>query len=622
MIDGISGFLSSWPARKLHRGTVAMPPLPLLRRHGTSKGSASGTAWMEHETSLLVTIVLGLVLAFAFGFVASKLRLPPLVGYLVAGIVVGPYTPGPSIDTALATQLSEIGVILLMFGVGLHFSTADLLAVRNIAIPGAVGQIVIATAIGAAVAATWGWSFGGGLVLGLALSVASTVVLLRALDERNTLATANGRIAVGWLIVEDLAMVLALVLLPALAGMLGGKAAEGSGGFDMALATTLALTLGKVAVFGALILTVGPRLVPWLLSQAARTGSHELFTLSVLAVALGIAYGSAKLFEVSFALGAFCAGIVLAKSEFSHRAAEESLPLQNAFAVLFFVSVGMLFDPSIIVREPLEVIAVLLIILIGKSLVAFGIVLALGFPISTAVLVSASLAQVGEFSFILAGLGIALGLLPVEGKDLILAGALLSITLNPVAFALVRPITEWLNAIIGKFARGEPARRARLAALDQHLAEVRRASERQANLGLQPAQLISKFPVFGDLDADQRAELLSLFKPRSAAPGERVIRAGDVGNEMFFISSGAVEVAIAGKKIHLGPGDFFGEMALLTGERRTADVTAIDYCLFLVVTKSDFDKFIARYPDLRQRINEIAAQRAEMNRLQAQSPAG
>jgi CPA2 family monovalent cation:H+ antiporter-2 len=340
----------------------------------------------------------------------------------------------------------------------------------------------------------------------------------------------------------------------------------------------------------------------------------------VLAVALGIAYGSAKFFDVSFALGAFCAGIVLAKSELSHRAAEESLPLQNAFAVLFFVSVGMLFDPSIIIREPLEVLAVLFIILIGKSVIAFLIVLALGYPISTAVLVSASLAQVGEFSFILAGLGIALGLLPNEGKDLILAGALLSITLNPFAFALVKPVTEWINAFLGFVARGEPARRERLTQLDHELAEARRQSEPTRNLGLQPGQLMSKFPVFGDLDPDQRAELLSLFKPRSAAPGERMIRAGDIGNEMFFISSGAVEVAVADKKIHLGPGDFFGEMALLTGERRTADVTAIDYCLFLVLTKTDFDNFIARYPHLRQTINEIAARRAEENRRRSEAP--
>jgi CPA2 family monovalent cation:H+ antiporter-2 len=570
---------------------------------------------MAHEFPLLVTIVLGLVVAFAFGFVASRLRLPPLVGYLLAGIMVGPYTPGVSIDAHLAQELSEIGVILLMFGVGLHFSTADLLAVRLIAIPGAVGQILIATAIGTAVAMAWGWSLGAGLVLGLALSVASTVVLLKALDERNMVSTANGRIAVGWLIVEDLAMVLALVMLPAFAGMLGGKAlaAEGS------LAFTLALTLGKVAIFGAVILTIGPRVVPWLLGQAARTGSHELFTLSVLAIALGIAFGSALIFDVSFALGAFCAGLVLARSEFSHRAAEESLPLQNAFSVLFFVAVGMLFDPSIVIREPLHVIAVLLVILIGKSLVAFVIVLALRFPVSTAVLVSASLAQIGEFSFILAGLGLTLGLLPPEGRDLILAGALFSITLNPLIFYCVRPLTKWINSALGLIARGEPARRARLVALDQKLQEVRRQTQAAANLGLQPAQLMSKFPVFGDLSSDQRAELLTLFKPRSAAPGDRVIRAGDVGTEMFFISSGAVEVSIADKKIHLGPGDFFGEMALLTGGRRTADVTAIDYCLFLVINKDEFDTFISRYPDLREKLDEVAAQRAEMNKRQAQA---
>ena len=574
---------------------------------------------MPHETPLLITIVLGLVLAFACGFVASKLRLPPLVGYLVAGILVGPYTPGISVDTHLATELSEIGVILLMFGVGLHFSTADLLAVRWIAIPGAVVQIAVATAIGVAVSMSWGWSFGGGLVLGLALSVASTVVLLRALDERNLVSTGNGRIAVGWLIVEDLAMVLALVLLPALAGMLGGKAIEGSSGGDLWL--TLALTLGKLAVFGVIVLSLGPRVVPWLLSQAARTGSHELFTLSVLAIALGIAFGSAVVFDVSFALGAFCAGLVLARSELSHRAAEESLPLQNAFAVLFFVSVGMLFDPSILIREPMAVVTVLLIILLGKSLAAFVIVLMLGYPVSTATLVSASLAQIGEFSFILATLGIALGLLPTEGKDLILAGALLSITLNPLAFKLVRPVTSWINRFMSFIAHGEPARRAHLASLERTLAEVRRQTQASANLGLQPAQLMSKFPVFGDLTAEQRAELLTLFKPRSAAHGERVIRAGDLGNEMFFISSGAVEVSVGVKKIHLGPGDFFGEMALLTGGRRTADVTAIDYCLFLVITKDEFDKFIARYPELRQKLDEVAAERAEMNKREVPAAA-
>jgi CPA2 family monovalent cation:H+ antiporter-2 len=568
---------------------------------------------MEHQTTLLITIVLGLALAFALGFAANKLRLPPLVGYLAAGILVGPHTPGVTIDSAVATELSEIGVILLMFGVGLHFSTADLLAVGRIAIPGAIGQILIATGIGTAVAMTWGWTLGGGLVLGLALSVASTVVLLKALDERNALASTNGRVAVGWLIVEDLAMVMTLVLLPAVAGLLGGQSLANAHA-DLSLPLELGLTLAKVLVFGALVLTLGPRVVPWVLGQAARTGSHELFTLSVLAAALGIAYASAKFFDVSFALGAFAAGIVLAKSEFSHRAAEESLPLQNAFAVLFFVSVGMLFDPSIIVREPVQVIAVMLIILLGKSILAFLIVLLLGFPISTAVFVSASLAQVGEFSFILAGLGIALGLLPTEGKDLVLAGALLSITLNPVAFSLVNPLTLWLEKVAGLITRGEAARRERLRALDRHLAEIRRLTEPPPQLGLRPAQLISKFPVLGDLRTDQQAELLALFRPRSAAPGERVIRAGEIGTEMFFISSGAVEVTIGKERIQLGPGDFFGEMALLTGAPRTADVTAIDYCLFLTLNKIDFDSFIGRHPDIRKRLDEVATRRAEENR--------
>jgi monovalent cation:H+ antiporter-2, CPA2 family len=571
---------------------------------------------MEH--TLLVTIVLGFVLAFALGFVASRLRLPPLVGYLVAGIAVGPYTPGLAVDAHVATELAEIGVILLMFGVGLHFSTADLLAVRWIAVPGAVGQIAIATAIGAALAMAWGWSLGAGLVLGLSLSVASTVVLLRALDERSALGTPNGRIAVGWLIVEDLAMVLALVMLPALAGMLGGTQAEGN------LLLVLIVTLAKVGVFGALMLTLGPRIVPWIFGQAARTGSNELFTLCVLAVALGIAYGSAVIFDVSFALGAFLAGIVLAKSEFSHRAAAESMPLQNAFAVLFFVSVGMLFDPSIVMREPAAVVAVLAIILLGKSVAAFAIVLALRYPIGTALTVSAALAQIGEFSFILAGLGVTLGLLPPEGRDLVLAGALLSITLNPLAFGTVRPLSRWIPAAVGLLGRGEPARRARLAGLRATLEEARRAAVPPVHLGLQPAQLMSKFPVFGDLDAAQRAELLTLFKPRSASPGERVIRRGEAGTEMFFISSGAVEVSIGSKKIPLGPGDFFGEMALLTGGPRTADVTAIDYCLFLTLGLEDFQPFIARHPELRARLDEVAAERAEMNRreLETSSAAG
>ena len=402
---------------------------------------------MPHETTLIATIVVGLVLAFVGGFVASKLKLPPLVGYLLAGVAVGPSTPGFVADLELAMQLAEIGVILLMFGVGLHFSIKDLLAVRGIAIPGAVGQIAIATALGAGLAYLWGWSFGAGLVFGLALSVASTVVLLRALEERNSLDSDNGRIAVGWLIVEDLAMVLALVLLPVFAGALGGGAqgqAGQLGGDNLLL--TLALTFGKLGIFLALVLVVGTRVIPWLLEQVARTGSRELFTLSVLATALGIAFGSAELFGVSFALGAFFAGVVLSESDFSHQAAADSLPLQDAFAVLFFVSVGMLFDPAILVREPLAVLAVVAVIVIGKSLAAFGIVLACGYPASTAFTVSASLAQIGEFSFILAGIGVALGLLPPEGRDLILAGALLSITLNPLVFFGIDRLASWLQA--------------------------------------------------------------------------------------------------------------------------------------------------------------------------------
>jgi CPA2 family monovalent cation:H+ antiporter-2 len=401
---------------------------------------------VPHDTTLIATIAAGFVLAFAFGFVAVRLRLPPLVGYLAAGVMIGPFTPGFVGDIGLAGQLAEIGVILLMFGVGLHFSIKDLLAVRRIAIPGAVGQILTATLIGAAVAHLWGWSLAAGLTFGLALSVASTVVLLRALEQQRKLETPVGRIAVGWLIVEDLAMVLALVLLPALAESFGGAA---GGGAAAAVAGSpwmaLALTLGKVAAFVAAALVVGIRVVPWLLERVARTGSRELFTLSVLATALGIAFGSAALFGVSFALGAFFAGVILSESELSHRAAEDSLPLQDAFAVLFFVSVGMLFDPSILLREPLAVLAVVLIIVIGKSLAAFAIVLAFRHPVGTALTVSASLAQIGEFSFILASLGIALNLLPPESRDLILAGALISITLNPFVFAAIPATERWLR---------------------------------------------------------------------------------------------------------------------------------------------------------------------------------
>lgn len=402
---------------------------------------------MHHATGLISIIALGLVCAFLGGMAAQRLRLPPLVGYLVAGIAIGPFTPGFVGDPELAAQLAELGVILLMFGVGLHFSLKDLMAVRAIALPGAVVQIGAATAMGAGLAAAFGWSLGAGIVFGLSLSVASTVVLLRALEGRGLLDSDKGRIAVGWLIVEDLAMVLALVLLPALAPSLGGAApqAGGPGGMALGLWPTLGLTLAKVGVFMAVMLIGGRRLIPYLLGLAARTGSRELFTLAVLASAVGIAFASSELFGVSFALGAFFAGMVLAESDLSHQAAADSLPLQDAFAVLFFVSVGMLFDPGILIREPLSVLGVLGVIVVGKSLAAIAIVLAFGHPVGTALTIAASLAQIGEFSFILAGLGIALKLLPEPGRDLILGGALLSITLNPLFFALAERASAWLG---------------------------------------------------------------------------------------------------------------------------------------------------------------------------------
>jgi CPA2 family monovalent cation:H+ antiporter-2 len=399
-----------------------------------------------HETSLIALLAIGFVLALLFGLLASALRVSPIVGYLIAGIAVGPFTPGFVADGAIASQLAEIGVILLMFGVGLHFSIKDLMSVRAIALPGAVAQIVTATAIGAGMAYLLGWSFGAGLVFGLCLSVASTVVLLRALEERNALQSSEGKIAVGWLIVEDLAMVLALVMLPALAETLGGDAsAFHAPGASDSTALTLLITLAKVALFVALALVVGKRTVPWLLARVTRTGSRELFTLCVLAIALGIAYGSSAAFGVSFALGAFFAGVILSESEMSHQAGADSLPLKDAFAVLFFVSVGMLFDPSVLIEQPLAVLSVLAIIMVGKSVAAFIIVLVFRHPVRTALIVSASLAQIGEFSFILAGLGAALGLLPAEGRDLILAGALLSIALNPLTFAGIGPLTRWLE---------------------------------------------------------------------------------------------------------------------------------------------------------------------------------
>jgi len=400
---------------------------------------------VPHYTPLIATIVAGLGLAFVFGLIAHRLKISPLVGYLLAGVAAGPFTPGFVADQGLANELAEIGVILLMFGVGLHFSLKDLLSVRAIAVPGAVVQIAVATLLGMGLGWIVGWPPAGGFVFGLALSVASTVVLLRALQERRLIETERGRIAVGWLIVEDLAMVLALVLLPALAEILTGGEAAGSGlaaqsGYG--LAGILAITLGKVAAFVALMLIVGRRVIPWILHYIAHTGSRELFRLGVLAIALGVAFGAATLFGVSFALGAFFAGMILSESQLSQRAAEETLPLRDAFAVLFFVSVGMLFDPSIVLREPLMLLATLGIILVGKSIAAFLIVRAFGHPTSTALTISASLAQIGEFSFILAALGADLGLLNGSGRDLILAGAILSIFLNPLMFALAKRLYQ------------------------------------------------------------------------------------------------------------------------------------------------------------------------------------
>jgi monovalent cation:H+ antiporter-2, CPA2 family len=394
---------------------------------------------MPHSLTLITTLAASLGLALVLGFIAVRLRLPALVGYLVAGILIGPGTPGFVADMDLSAQLAEIGVILLMFGVGLHFSFGDLLAVRRIAVPGAIAQISVATALGTGVALLWDWGLATGLVFGLALSVASTVVLIKALEQRGLLQSLNGRIAIGWLVVEDLVMVLVLVLLPPAALLLNG-----GGGLE--LLTPLLYTLVGVSLFVTLMVVAGRRLFPWLLWQIAGTGSRELFTLFIVAAALGIAYGASALFGASLALGAFFAGTVMRESHLAHRAAEESLPLRDAFSVLFFVSVGMLFHPVILMERPLEVLVVVGIIVVGKSVAAFALVLAFRYPLNTALTVSASLAQIGEFSFILAGLARHLGMLHAEGFDLIIAGALISISLNPFVFRAVEPLQEWVRS--------------------------------------------------------------------------------------------------------------------------------------------------------------------------------
>jgi CPA2 family monovalent cation:H+ antiporter-2 len=569
---------------------------------------------MTHDVSLIATVAVSLALAFGFGFFAQWLRLPPLIGYLAAGVVVGPFIPGYEADGSLAGQLAEIGIMLMMFGVGLHFSISDLLAVRRLAIFGAVSQIAIATAVGTGLALAWGWSVGAGLVLGLSLSVASTVVLLRALESRNALTTTNGRIAVGWLIVEDLAMVLILVLLPAMVEVLGGSAGPGAhAASDHSLLVTLIITLAKVSVFVATALVVGPRVLPWLLRQVARTGSRELFTLAVLAMALGIAFAAATLFGVSFALGAFFAGLVLNKSELSHKAATNSLPLQDAFGVLFFVSVGMLFDPSILIREPAMVAGVVGLVVVGKSAVALAIVLLLRYPLSTALTVAAALAQIGEFSFILSGLGLAYGLLDIEGFNLVLAGALFSITLNPLVFASVDRLSAWIRSRPQLNRRFEEQRAAGLEKVQAELDVAREQAELRAaaTKTFTPEELAAKFPLFADLTPEQREALVLHFQPYTAEPGERIIRAGDLADALYLISKGEVEVTVDGQQISTrGPGEFFGEMALLSGDRRSADITALDYSRFAMLSGRDFHRFLRRYPEIRANIAALAEERS------------
>lgn len=406
---------------------------------------------MYHSTNLIATVVAGFGLAFLLGLLMHRLRLPAILGYLLAGVTIGPYSPGFVADSQLANQLAEIGVILLMFAVGLHFSMADLIRVRAIAIPGAVVQIAVATAIGATLSHFWGWHWSAGVVFGLALSVASTAVLLRALEDHRWLHTQRAQIAIGWLIVEDLVMIIALVLLPALAEFHPQADATAGAGFG-SLMSALGVTFGKVALFVVFMLLVGKRFLPVLLYWAVRIQSRELFTLAVLSIALGIAYGSALLFDVSLALGAFFAGVVLSESELSHKAGEDILPMRDAFAVLFFVSVGMLFDPMILMREPLSVLAVVLVIVVGKSVAAFVIVLVRGYSLRTALMVSAGLAQIGEFSFILIGRGLSLQLVPQSAQDLVLAGAIISIALNPLTFGITPGLELWIRSRPGLYA--------------------------------------------------------------------------------------------------------------------------------------------------------------------------
>jgi monovalent cation:H+ antiporter-2, CPA2 family len=574
---------------------------------------------LPHDVNIVGTIAVGFVLASVFGYIADRLRLPALVGFIVAGIFIGPFTPGFVADTEMAGQLAEIGIILLMFGVGLHFSASDLLAVRGVVIPGALGQIALATLLGAGLSWFWGWDLGHGIVLGLCVSVASTVVLLKALEERNQIESTLGRVAIGWLIVEDLVMVLALVLLPAFAEMLGGHAAAGHEPSSGPIAYVLLLTLAKVAGFALLAALVGPRVVPWILIQVARTGSRELFTLSVLALALGIALGSAAAFGVSFALGAFFAGVILSESQLSHRAAANSLPLQDAFSVLFFLSIGMLFDPAVLVERPLEVLALVILIVIGKPINATLIILLLRYPVGLALGIAAGISQIGEFAFILAGLGAAYGLVSQEGQSLILAAALFSIAINPLAFAATeiigRRVALRFPRLAGDWGRSKQHE------LDADLDHIRaQAEKREHEQARKITELVETFPLFAAIDPEAQEELLLLFIAKSVSPGERIVRAGERGDAMYFVVSGTVEVDVNDAEVELKAGSFFGEMALLTGEPRTADVTAVDYCNLLVLSLRDFRLFMSRHPAVRAAVQAMAEERLAMNRATATAP--
>jgi CPA2 family monovalent cation:H+ antiporter-2 len=539
---------------------------------------------MEHQTPLIATIVAGLVTAFVLGTVAQRLRASPIVGYLLAGLVIGPFTPGYVADAHLASELAEIGIILLMFGVGLHFSLKDLLSVGALAVPGAIVQIAVATGLGMGLAAWLGWPPAQGFVFGLALSVASTVVLLRALQERRILETGRGRIAVGWLIVEDVAMVLALVLLPILPGLLAGVAPQPKGpslgawiaaGMGLGVGGVVLVTLAKVAAFAGVMLAVGRRLIPAILHAIAHTGSRELFRLAVLAIALGIAFGAALLFGVSFALGAFFAGMVLSESELSHRAAEESLPLRDAFSVLFFVSVGMLFNPAIIVEHPGPLLATVAIVVIGKSVAAYAIVRAFGHPNGTALTISASLAQIGEFSFILAALGVSLGLLPPEGRDLVLAAAIISIVLNPIGFALVerrraRPAAAPAEpdrhaAVVGYGRVGravcdaltKAGVKVRVAEADEGAAEAARAAGLEAIDG---SAVEAEIMAFLDLPA---ARVLCVAIPQVFEAGQVVAQARAANPRLLILARAHSDAEVA----HL---EGYGANRTIMGEREIA----------------------------------------------------